>query len=92
MDEGTIGSGGTYIATWAEKAPWWLVITATGPTGHGSVYYDGSAMENLFKSIDSISLYREAQMNLVRSGASLGNVVTINAVFLEAGIKTTTVS
>ncbi|CAM6087947.1 unnamed protein product [Calypogeia fissa] len=91
LDEGPISSdNSSYYATWAEKSPWWLIIKAIGPTGHGSVFFDGTALENLFKSVESISRFRESQMLLVKGGEPLGEVVTVNGVFLQAGTKSST--
>ncbi|KAL3680809.1 hypothetical protein R1sor_023765 [Riccia sorocarpa] len=89
LDEGHISYNNTYIVNNEEKAVWWLVIQATGGTGHGSVYFDNSASENMFKSLGAINAFRDAQMALVRSGQKLiEDVVVINSVYLKSGSPT----
>ncbi|BBN14399.1 aminoacylase [Marchantia polymorpha subsp. ruderalis] len=89
LDEGHISYNQTYIVDYGEKAMWWLVIQAFGGTGHGSIYFDNSASENLFKSIASINAFRESQMNLVKAGIKpLEEVVVVNSVFLKSGSPT----
>ncbi|KAL3678278.1 hypothetical protein R1sor_021234 [Riccia sorocarpa] len=79
----------SYFVNYGEKAMWWLVIQATDGTGHGSLYFDNSASENLFKSIASINAFRDSQMALVRSGEkTLQEVVVVNFVFLNSGSRT----
>ncbi|KAL3693749.1 hypothetical protein R1sor_007400 [Riccia sorocarpa] len=90
LDEGSISSSGDkYIAINGEKNMWWLVITAKGETGHGSIYFENSAAENMFKSIASINAFRDSQMALVRAGEkSSEEVVSVNSVFLKSGLPT----
>ncbi|KAL2621255.1 hypothetical protein R1flu_001460 [Riccia fluitans] len=89
LDEGHISYNNSYIVNNEEKAVWWLIIQATGETGHGSLYFDNSASENMFKSFASINAFRDSQMSLVRSGEKpLEEVVVINSVFLKSGSPT----
>ncbi|KAL2642002.1 hypothetical protein R1flu_009589 [Riccia fluitans] len=79
----------SYFVNYGEKATWWLVIQAIGVTGHGSIYFDNSASENMFKSIASINAFRDSQKALVRSGEkSPEEVVVVNSVFLKSGSPT----
>jgi aminoacylase len=32
---------------YGERLPWWIDVTATGPTGHGSMFIDNTAVERL---------------------------------------------
>jgi len=48
-DRTGVGSLKAYMVSVAEKTPVWLRLTATGPTGHGSVPIPGSALERLLQ-------------------------------------------
>ncbi|KAL3680812.1 hypothetical protein R1sor_023768 [Riccia sorocarpa] len=89
LDEGHISYNNTYIVNNGEKAMWWLVIQGTGETGHGSIYFDNSASENMFKSLASINAFRDSQVALVSSGERLPEeVVVVNSVYLKSGSPT----
>lgn len=86
LDEGLASPTGNYRAFYGERSPWWLVIKAVGAPGHGAKLYDNTAMENLFKSIESIRRFRAAQFDLVKAGLKAeGEVISVNMVFLRAG-------
>lgn len=89
LDEGLTSESGNYIVTNAERSPWSLEIKAFGRPGHGSRLYDNSAMENLIKSLEAIEKFRASQFDLVKAGlAKDGEVTSINAVYLKAGVAT----
>ncbi|KAL9417366.1 hypothetical protein AB3S75_040365 [Citrus x aurantiifolia] len=86
LDEGLASPTENYRAFFAERCPWWLVIKARGSPGHGAKLYDNSAMENLFKSIESVRRFRASQFDLVKAGLKAeGEVVSVNMAFLKAG-------
>eukprot|EP00250_Pteridium_aquilinum_P019855 c24606_g1_i1 orf=203-1540(-) len=91
LDEGLASPASHYRIFNGERSPWWFIIKATGSPGHGSKLYDNSAMENLMISFESITLYRQAQFDLVKAGlAAEGEVVSVNPVYLKAGTPTPT--
>lgn len=91
LDEGLPSTNDKYRVFYAERSPWWLVIKSTGAPGHGAKLYDNSAMENLFKSIESIRRFRGAQFDLVKAGLlAEGEVVSVNMVALKAGTPSPT--
>lgn len=91
LDEGLASPGDEYRVFYGERSPWWTVIRAKGEPGHGAKLYDGSAMENLLKSVEVIRRFRTAQFDLVKAGAKAeGDVVSINFVYLKAGTPTPT--
>ena len=93
LDEGLPSTNEKYRVFYAERSPWWLVIKSTGAPGHGAKLYDNTAMENLFKSIESIRRFRGAQFDLVKAGLTAeGEVVSVNMVALKAGTPSPTVS
>ncbi|XVF67110.1 hypothetical protein PTKIN_Ptkin10aG0094400 [Pterospermum kingtungense] len=91
LDEGLASPNENYRLFYAERNPWWLVIKATGAPGHGAKLYDNSAMENLLKSIESISRFRASQFDLVKAGMKAeGEVISVNMAFLKAGTPSPT--
>ncbi|GAA0168433.1 hypothetical protein LIER_23150 [Lithospermum erythrorhizon] len=88
LDEGQASTGDEYRVFCADRTVWSLVIKVVGFPGHGSRLYDNSAMENLMKSIERISKFREAQFDVVKAGlAANSEVVSVNPVYLKAGIE-----
>ncbi|KAL6858989.1 hypothetical protein ACP4OV_017991 [Aristida adscensionis] len=91
LDEGIPSPGEEYQVFYAERSAWWLSIKAKGAPGHGAKLYDGSAMENLMKSVEAIRRFRASQFDLVKSGEKdEGDVVSVNFVYLKAGTRTPT--
>ncbi|KAL6661139.1 hypothetical protein ACP70R_000523 [Stipagrostis hirtigluma subsp. patula] len=91
LDEGLASPGEEYRVFYAERSPWWLTIKAKGAPGHGAKLYDGSAMENLMKSVEAIRRFRTSQFDLVKSGEKAeGDVVSVNFAYLKAGTPTPT--
>ncbi|XP_052165544.1 uncharacterized protein LOC127782403 [Oryza glaberrima] len=91
LDEGLASPGEEYRVFYGERSPWWLTIKAKGAPGHGAKLYDGSAMENLMKSVEAIRRFRTSQFDLVKSGAKAeGDVVSVNLAYLKAGTPTPT--
>lgn len=92
LDEGLASPEEYYKLFYAERCPMWLVIKATGAPGHGAKLYDNTAMENLFKSIETVRRFRASQFDLVKAGLKAeGEVVSVNMAFLKAGTPSPTV-
>lgn len=93
LDEGLASPTEEYRVFYGERCPWWTTIKAVGAPGHGAKLYDGSAMENLGKSLESVMRFRKSQFDMVKSGEKAeGEVVSVNLVYLKAGTPTPTVS
>ncbi|KGN46643.1 aminoacylase-1 [Cucumis sativus] len=91
LDEGLPSPGENYRVFYGEKSPWWLVIKAVGAPGHGARLYDNTALENLFKSIETVRRFRASQFDLIKAGLKTeGDVVSVNMVFLKSGIPSPT--
>lgn len=87
MDEGQASVGDEFRVFYADRAPWHLVIKAVGSPGHGSRMYDGGAMENLMRSVEVMSRFRQSQFDVVKAGlASNSEVISVNPVYLKSGI------
>ena len=93
LDEGQASTSDEFRVFYADRSPWNLVIKASGMPGHGSRMFDNSAMENLMKSVEIISKFRENQFDVVKAGwAANSEVISVNPVYLKAGIPSPTVS
>ncbi|PON76353.1 N-acyl-L-amino-acid amidohydrolase [Trema orientale] len=91
LDEGQASPGEEFRVFYADRSPWHVVITARGTPGHGSRLYDNSAMENLMRSVEIMSRFRESQFDVVKAGrAANSEVVSVNPVYLKAGIPSPT--
>lgn len=91
LDEGQASPGDEYRVFYADRTPWNLVIKAVGTPGHGSRLFDNSAMENLMKSVEVITKFRDAQFDVAKAGlAAISEVISVNPVFLKAGIPSPT--
>lgn len=89
MDEGQASTNDEFRVFYADRSPWHVTIRATGIPGHGARMYDNSAMENLMIGIEMMSQFREAQFDVVKRGlAANSEVISVNPVYLKAGIVT----
>ncbi|XP_057442654.1 uncharacterized protein LOC130734318 [Lotus japonicus] len=87
LDEGQANPGDEFRVFYADRIPWEVKIKAKGRPGHGSKMYDDSAMENLMKTVEVVNRFRESQFDVVKAGlASNGEVVSINPVYVKAGV------
>ncbi|CAK9184541.1 unnamed protein product [Ilex paraguariensis] len=92
LDEGQASTSDEFRVIYADRLPWHMVIRARGTPGHGSRLYDNSAMENLMKSIEVMTKFRENQFDIVKAGwAATSEVISVNPVYLKAGIPSPTV-
>lgn len=93
LDEGQASPGDEFRVFYADRSPWSLVIKAEGTPGHGSRMYDNTAMENLMKSVEVISRFRDSRFDVVKAGvATNSEVISINPVYVKAGIPSPNVS
>ncbi|KAJ6799908.1 aminoacylase-1 precursor [Iris pallida] len=91
LDEGLASPGEEYRVFYGERCPWWTTIRATGPPGHGAKLYDGSAAENLARSLENVMRFRRSQLDRVKSGeVAEGEAISVNLVYLKAGTPTPT--
>ncbi|KAM3344141.1 aminoacylase-1-like [Capsicum galapagoense] len=75
------------------KIPSHMVIKAVGTAGHGSKLYNNTIMENLMKSIEVITKFRESKFDIVKVGlATNSEVILANLVFLKAGTPSPSLS
>ncbi|KAF9139920.1 adenylate cyclase [Linnemannia schmuckeri] len=94
LDEGIASPKNALKVFYGERMPWWIKITATGPTGHGSQFIQDTAPTKLLKVIEKFMNLRNEQERLLEVGLhhngqryTLGDVTTINLTFLQSGIQ-----
>ncbi|KAH7567886.1 hypothetical protein JRO89_XS07G0175400 [Xanthoceras sorbifolium] len=91
MDEGQASTTDEFRVFYADRSPWNLIIRAKGATAHGSRMFDNGATENLMKSIETITRFRDAQFDVVKAGkAADSEVISVNPVYLKSGIPSPT--
>jgi aminoacylase len=101
LDEGLASEDGEYSIFYGERLPWWVILTANGPTGHGSRFIEHTAVEQLLSVTTKALAYRAEQKNILHDGdvagcshtvaakkkKTLGDVTTLNVTMLRAGIN-----
>jgi aminoacylase len=87
LDEGLAHPGEEMIVYYGERASWWLLLTATGPTGHGSQLFPQTAGDSLLQFLSRLTKWREEESLKLRSDSKkrLGDVTTINVNMIKTG-------
>ena len=95
LDEGLASPTDAFTVFFGERTPWWVIVRAQGPTGHGSRFIPRTAPMKLMAVADRALRFREEQEGrLGYSGGGcahaqakkLGDVTTLNLTMLEAGV------
>jgi aminoacylase len=61
LDEGLASTTNTFDVFYGERLPWWVHVTATGPTGHGSRFIDNTAVSQLVELANKALAFRTRQ-------------------------------
>jgi len=99
MDEGLASEDDKYCIFYGERLPWFVRVTATGNTGHGSRFVDGTAMEQIIGISSKALNFRQQQKLKLHEGmdagcshgvalkrkSTLGDVTSLNITALKAG-------
>jgi aminoacylase len=65
LDEGLANPSNVFSLFYGERLPWWVNVTATGPTGHGSRFIEQTAVEQLIALANRALEFREGQRSLL---------------------------
>jgi aminoacylase len=65
LDEGLASMDDTYSLFYGERLPWWVDVTATGRTGHGSRFVDSTAVEQIVGVSNRALAFRREQRDLL---------------------------
>eukprot|EP01039_Chlorochromonas_danica_P007435 gene7435-8222_t len=102
LDEGLANTGGGYSVFYGERLPWWIHFTATGNTGHGSRFIEGSAIQQVIDVCNKALVFRQEQQDLLhgkgetagcshciarKKARTLGDVTSLNITMLRAGVS-----
>jgi aminoacylase len=82
LDEGLSSTTDVFSVFYGERLPWWVHVTAVGPTGHGSRFIDNTAVEQLLELANKALAFREgqrAQLGLSRHENCAHAVAAANA-------------
>lgn len=61
LDEGLASTNNIYSVFYGERLPWWVDVTATGNTGHGSRFIEHTAVEQVVEFANKALAFREGQ-------------------------------
>jgi len=95
LDEGLANPRNAFTVFYGERDPWWVTVTATGPTGHGSRFIPDTATMKLVDVANRALRFRrdqEALLGYAGEGCAhaqakkLGDVTTLNLTMLQAGV------
>jgi len=98
LDEGIANPKDEYTIFWGERAIQWVMIKATGSTGHASRFIQDNAMNKLIRSINQFLAFRDEQEKILHGGSDvigckhsvaklLGDVATLNLTALKGGVS-----
>jgi len=95
LDEGLASPTATTTVFYGERAPMWIVMRATGPTGHGSRFIADTAVAKLIAFANKALAFRAEQEVALGWGPGcahceakkLGDVTTLNLTMLNAGVS-----
>jgi len=98
LDEGLASTNDTFSVFYGERLPWWVNVTAHGPTGHGSRFIENTAVEQLVELANKALAFRQGQReqlglddhsNCAHAVArkTLGDVTSLNITTLQAGVR-----
>jgi len=95
LDEGLASPTDAFTVFYGEREAWWIAVTATGPTGHGSRFVKHTAMEKINRVCNHLLAFRAEQEKILLDAESkscaharktLGDVTTVNLTFLQGGV------
>jgi len=102
FDEGLANTGDAFSVFYGERTPWWVIVDAKGPTGHGSRFIKGTATHALHGFVSRALAFRKEQERLLwgppatnQEGGcghakckKLGDVTTVNMTMNKSGVST----
>jgi aminoacylase len=73
LDEGLASTTDTYAVFYGERLPWWVDVTATGNTGHGSRFIEHTAVEQIVELANKALAFREGQRAALHGSSNDAN-------------------
>lgn len=95
FDEGLANPENRFTVFYGERNPWWVLVKATGNTGHGSRFIENTAVSKIIDIANKALEFRRQQECLLghTGGCShararkLGDVTSLNLTMLKAGVS-----
>jgi N-acyl-L-amino-acid amidohydrolase len=84
LDEGVTYPESSYILIYGERASWMVNVTASGDTGHASLFFDNLAIKKLVKFSKYAESFRKSEQ-LRSKFTEIGKVNTMNLVRIGGG-------
>jgi aminoacylase len=69
LDEGLASTTDTYSVFYGERLPWWVEVTASGNTGHGSRFIEHTAVEQIIEIANKALAFREGQRSVLHGSS-----------------------
>lgn len=88
LDEGLANPSEECMTYYGERAAWWVVAEASGPTGHGSQLFKETAVDRLLNFLQPYHQWRKTESDRLHAEGStlaLGDVTTVNINMIKAG-------
>ena len=73
LDEGLASMDETYSLFYGERCPWWVNVTATGKTGHGSRFIDSTAVEQIIGVSNRALEFRKGQRDILHGSGDVAD-------------------
>ena len=70
LDEGLASMDDTYSLFYGERLPWWVDVTATGRTGHGSRFIENTAVEQIIGVANRALAFRNEQRDILHGAGA----------------------
>ncbi|CAH0516023.1 unnamed protein product [Peronospora belbahrii] len=97
FDEGLANPADAYTVFYGERVPWWVYVTAKGPTGHGSRFINNTATLKIVDICNKALAFRDEQEKALGADVGckhgdmtkkkLGDVTSINITALQSGVS-----
>ncbi|KAI0563853.1 Peptidase M20 [Gracilaria domingensis] len=85
LDEGLPRDDGIYNCYYGERQTWWLTLNVTDRPGHGSNLPESTAAATLNKIISKAMRFRDQELNRLKDGVDMGEIIGVNIAYLKSG-------
>ena len=87
LDEGLANPENAFSVFYGERASNWVILRATGPTGHGSRFVKDTAIEKMVRILTRIYSHRTSEESRCHhEHLKLGDVLSMNVTAMKAGV------
>ena len=87
LDEGLANPENAFSVFYGERASNWVILTAKGPTGHGSRFVKNTAIEKISRILSRIYAHRSMEESRCHAlNLKLGDVLSMNVTAMKAGV------